>query len=71
MSPMTTWLRGGRTRGFRARPISPLMSGARVSVVLTDNNEALAAGAGQTVEEAMANALNALMAQQGEENANK
>lgn len=65
VSPMTDWLKGHIDRSYRARSAGAL----GISVCLLTEDMWAYAGTAQTVEEAMANALNALMAQQGEENA--
>ena len=79
ISPMTTWLTGMGFRDdggpLRYMRVEPLQNG-RIDVTLTEwientNDRQFFGGCGDTVEEAMANALNALFAKQGEENANE
>ncbi len=65
-SPMTTWLAGGRSRQCVCRALTaPMMNGDRVSATLREHNESITTGFGSTIEEAMAAALNALMAETG------
>lgn len=70
MSPMTTWLRGGRSRRCDLRSMgAPQMNGNAVSLWLFEYGRTIVCVAAPTVEQAMADALNALMAEQGEEDA--
>lgn len=69
-SPMTTWLCGGRLRRCESWPMSPQMNGHRIAVALREHNDTVAFATGVTIEEAHANALNALMANEGEASGN-
>lgn len=62
LSPMSRWL---AVRSCREAVLTVLPNGAGHCELKDDAAALYAAGAGDTVEEAMASALNALMARQG------
>lgn len=67
ISPMTTWLLGDRSRHMECRKLlSPDMGGDLVWVGLWEQGKLVGTARGQSVEEANANALNKLMAEQAE-----